>query len=102
MLDEALKQLKEEWDSFRPPQEIYERIFYHYREGKDTDGIINAFQKEFDLRRYYAGKYWWYSTGQADFKPVVKRIGLHFNCGACSEECISERYRKGSRSFGKT
>ncbi len=27
---EALQELQDEWDSFRPPREIDERIFYHF------------------------------------------------------------------------
>lgn len=86
--EEALRQLREEWDSFRPPQEIDERIFYHFCEGKDTNGIIKGIQKDFGLLECYATKCWWYSTHKADLREVAKRIGMKFNCGPCNEECI--------------
>jgi hypothetical protein len=90
---DALKQLQEEWDVFRPPLEIDERIFYHYCEGKDTEEILKAIQKDFSLLECYATKCWWYSTHKADLRDVAKRIGMNFNCGTCKEECIPERFR---------
>ena len=93
---EALKQLREEWDSFRLPKEIDERIFYHYCEDKAPDAIIKSIQEEFGLKNCYAGKCWWYSTNQADFRPVAKRIGMNFNCGACTEDCIPKRFKDKS------
>ncbi len=68
----------------------------HFCENKDTEDIIKAIQEEFELKSCYAGKCWWYSTNQADFRPVAKRIGMTFNWGACSEDCVPDKYKEKS------
>jgi len=92
--EDALRQLQAEWDSFRPPTEIDERIFYYFCEGKDTNGIIKAIQGDFDLKECYATKCWWYSTHNSDLRETGKRIGMNFTCGACTESCIPDKFRE--------
>ena len=90
---EALKQLQEEWDGFRPPKEIDERIFYYFCEGKNTDAILEAIQQDFGLKSCYASKCWWYSTHKADLRELGKRIGMNLNCISCNEDCIPDKLK---------
>lgn len=97
---EAMQELREEWDQFRPPQEIDERILYHFCENKSVNEIVELIQKEFDTKECYATKCWWYSSLQEDFRKTAKRIGMRMNCGACNENCIPIKFRdSGQRSL---
>lgn len=90
---EAFQELQEEFDSFKPPKEIDERIFYHFCENKSVSEIIELIQQEFDTKECYASKCWWYSTHQDDFRKRAKRIGMVMNCEACHEICKPIRFK---------
>lgn len=90
----ALQELQDEWDSFRPPREIDERIFYHFCENKSFDQIVELICKEFEAKECYVTKCWWYSSMQEEFRKTAKRIGMNFKCLPCSVECVPRRFRQ--------
>lgn len=89
----ARQELRKEFDSFVPPAEIDERIFYHYCENKSVDVIIQLIMKEFDAKECYATKCWWYSTSNRDDFKRCQRIGMKFNCLPCSDSCVPDRFK---------
>jgi hypothetical protein len=56
----AIRDLKKELESFRPPREIDELIFYWHCENKTSEFIIEVFQSEFNIKECYARRCWWF------------------------------------------
>lgn len=76
----SIRDFKKELESFRPPREIDERIFYWHCENKSSEFIIDVLQSEFKIKECYARICWWFSTEQAQFKVKAERIGMEMIC----------------------
>ncbi|MGY6557872.1 MAG: hypothetical protein ACXIT9_01175 [Nitritalea sp.] len=91
---EALQQIRQEWNQFRPPAEIDAYITNLFYEDKEEFFILRAMMHEFELLECYARKCYWFSSANSDIREREEARGAFYNSGACVPSCIPKRFRQ--------
>jgi hypothetical protein len=90
---EARKIMAAEWNSFRPPVEIDQRItelvWEHFSEVK----IIKKLSEEFEAKSCYIQKCFWFSEANTLTRREEEARGAFYTITKCHETCVPRRFR---------
>ena len=90
---EAMKIMAKEWNSFRPPLEIDERITALVWEHHTDNAIIKKLVEEFEALECYARKCFWFSTANELTRLEEEADGAYYQTAHCHETCVPRRFR---------
>lgn len=91
--EEIINELKEEWKYFEIPVIIHERIrelFWEHREEEETIKILIS---DFDMKRCFAFKCYYYSDANLYNRDRYEKIGMFLDCRYCTDDCVPQNLK---------
>lgn len=88
--NEAINQIHLEWRQFDVPKVIHDRIIQFAWESVEEEKVIEKIMEEFETKKCYATKCYWFSDAFKFEREQYAEIGLFFECDVCNESCNPE------------
>lgn len=87
---DAINQIQQEWRHFDVPKVIHDRIIQLAWDSVEEDVVIKTIMDEFQTKKCYATKCYWFSDAFKFEREQYAKMGLFLACDSCKESCIPE------------
>ena len=87
---DAINQIHQEWRHFDVPKVIHDRIIQLAWDCVEEEEVIKTIMDEFQMKKCYATKCYWFSDAHKFEREQYAEIGLFYECDVCNESCIPE------------